>query len=92
VKPTGKRKREKRGRTTYQPTPAAARAAADVLAPGQLAADYGIKVGTLAGWRATGKGPPFLRLGDGDRAMIRYQRGAFEAWLASREVRPEAPS
>ncbi len=32
----------------------------------------------------TGDGPPMVRL---SRRMVRYQRGAFEDWLAARTVR-----
>ncbi len=37
----------------------------------------------------TGDGPPMVRL---SRRMVRYQRGAFEDWLAARTVRSTSES
>lgn len=42
---------------------------------------------TYALWRSTGKGPPFIRLGE-KGATIRYDLDAVEAWFAAQTVRP----
>lgn len=73
-----KRKRVKRGRTVYQPTPHAARAPGDVLTTEQVAADYNFRAGTLGRWRRDGKGPAFRTI---EGKLVRYQRADVEAWL-----------
>lgn len=46
----------------------------------------GMSVRTLANWRSTGKGPPYLKIGveppEGhqDRRKVRYQRQIAEKW------------
>ncbi|MCH4858786.1 helix-turn-helix transcriptional regulator [Bifidobacterium pseudocatenulatum] len=35
----------------------------DLLTPAELAAMLGMSVRTLANWRSTGKGPPYLKIG-----------------------------
>ncbi len=35
----------------------------DLLTPGELAVMLGMSVRTLANWRSTGKGPPYLKIG-----------------------------
>lgn len=35
----------------------------DLLTPNELAAMLGMSVRTLANWRSTGKGPPYLKIG-----------------------------
>ena len=46
----------------------------------------GIPVATLANWRASGKGPPYLRVG----RHVRYRNVDVEAWIAGRVRDPEA--
>lgn len=45
----------------------------DVLSPEYLAARWGVALGTLSNWRRAGKGPKFVRLGDGPRARVVYK-------------------
>ena len=46
----------------------------------------GIPVATLANWRASGKGPPYPRVG----RHVRYRANDVEAWIAGRVRYPEA--
>ena len=41
-----------------------------------------VSVRTVQGWRCSGGGPPFVRLG----RLVRYRDTALEAWLGMREV------
>ena len=45
--------------------------------PTTAAAQLGVKAGTLAKWRVSGLGPPFLKLG----SRVRYSRADLEQWL-----------
>jgi len=56
----------------------------DLLTTKEAATVLGVKPNTLEIWRTKGKGPPFLRLGDGPCAAVRYLRSALMEWLASR--------
>ena len=53
----------------------------------------GMSVRTLANWRSTGKGPPYLKIGveppEGhqDRRKVRYQRAVAERWASAHEYR-----
>ena len=59
------------------------------LSPEQVAAELGVKVGTLAVWRSRGdRGPAFHRFG----AVIRYYRPDLDAWKAARRVATAAPT
>lgn len=46
----------------------------------ELSERYGIPTSTLANWRATGKGPAFLKVGK----HIRYRKEDIEAWELTR--------
>lgn len=54
----------------------------DLLTTKEAAALLGLKHNTLEIYRHQGKGPPFLKLGDGVSCAVRYQRSALSAWLA----------
>lgn len=46
---------------------------------------------TLDNWRGKhaqrqGKGPPFIKLGEGRNALVRYQRKDLEAWVRNHRV------
>lgn len=56
----------------------------DLLTTKEAATALGVKPNTLEIWRHKGKGPPFLRLGDGPCAPIRYVRGVVSDWLEAR--------
>lgn len=53
-----------------------------LLSTAALAAELDIHPGTLANWRVTGGGPPFIRVG----GAIRYRREAVDAWMRDREA------
>ena len=65
----------------------------DLLTPNELAAMLGMSVRTLANWRSTGKGPPYLKIGveppEGhqDRRKVRYQRQTAEQWALAHKYR-----
>lgn len=65
----------------------------DLLTPDELAVMLGMSVRTLANWRSTGKGPPYLKIGveptEGhqDRRKVRYQRAVAERWVLAHEYR-----
>lgn len=65
----------------------------DLLTPAELAVMLGMSVRTLANWRSTGKGPPYLKIGvdppEGhqDRRKVRYQRQVAEKWALAHEYR-----
>ena len=64
----------------------------DLLTPAELAAMLGMSPRTLANWRSTGKGPPYLKIGveppEGhqDRRKVRYQRQTAETVGFSTQV------
>jgi predicted DNA-binding transcriptional regulator AlpA len=61
-------------------------APARFLTTEQVSALTGIAVQTLNNWRSTRRGgPPWLKLSG---KLVRYEREAVEAWLASRTVTP----
>ena len=62
-----------------EPTSAAA---PDLMKPEQLAAEWQVSTKTLANKRASGGGPPYVRVLGG----IRYSRRAVSEWLAERQV------
>ena len=54
-----------------------------LLSRDQIEENYGLSKRWLELVALTGDGPPMVRI---SRRMVRYQRGAFEAWLESRVV------
>ncbi len=58
----------------------------ELLHAADVAELLGIPVATLANWRASGKGPPYLRVG----RHVRYRAVDVEAWIAARVRDPEA--
>lgn len=61
----------------------------EYLSPEQVAAELGVKVGTLAVWRSRGdRGPAFHRF----NSVIRYKRDDLAAWIAAQRVATPAPT
>jgi len=58
---------------------------AETSAAGVLGGDEPLSVKTLQAWRASGKGPRFLKLGAGPRAAVRYKLSELRRWLAEGE-------
>lgn len=52
-----------------------------LLTPRMLADELGVTTKSLERWRATGEGPPFLRV---SRKIIRYRKTDVEGFLAAR--------
>lgn len=63
----------------------------DLLRPEEFADMIGLSPRTLANWRSTGKGPPYLKIGveppEGhqDRRKVRYQRAVAERWATAHQ-------
>ena len=55
-----------------------------LLSRDEIEAEYSITRRWLELAALSGNGPPMVRL---SRRMVKYQRGAFEDWLAARTVR-----
>lgn len=55
-----------------------------LMKPAEVAAELGVKVGTLAKWRTQGVGPRFLKLGPGPKADVRYEQDEVAAYKAAR--------
>lgn len=52
----------------------------DLLHPRQVAQRYEMTPESLANWRRVGKGPPWIRLGDGKRPRVMYRLDDVLAW------------
>lgn len=50
----------------------------------QAARYIGIQPGTLDTWRASGKGPEYVKLGQSKRSRIRYRKSALDRYLNDR--------
>src|SRR5947209_983071 len=59
-------------------------ALSDLLSPPQAAAYLGKSPKSMAVWRNQGLGPPWLRVGTGPTAPVRYRRAELIAWLETR--------
>ena len=53
-----------------------------------VAQRLGLSVKALQGWRARRVGPPFLKLGAGQRARVRYRLADLLAWETMQRVEP----
>ena len=51
----------------------------------RAAAHLSVSPRCLQGWRLRAKGPPFLKLGAGRRARVRYRPADVLAWLKRQE-------
>jgi hypothetical protein len=52
----------------------------DLLHPTQVAQRYGMTPESLANWRREGKGPPYVRLGNGKRPRVMYRVDDVLEW------------
>lgn len=63
----------------------------DLLTPSELADTLGMSTRTLANWRSTGKGPPYVKLGPEppagkqDRRPVLYERDVAERWATAHQ-------
>ena len=56
----------------------------DLLTTKEAAAFCRLSPITLEMWRPKGKGPPFVKLGDGPGAAVRYRHSQLIAWVDAR--------
>ena len=54
------------------------------LTPPQTGAVLQTTTDQLANWRVTGKGPPFVKIGGGPKAQVRYPLGGVRKWRDER--------
>lgn len=61
-----------------------------MLTRGQAAEYLGVSSGTLSRWAAErSDGPPFVKLGDSDKAGVRYPLDGLDEFIDSRMKRPK---
>lgn len=63
-----------------------------MMSPHQAGAYLGVSVETLKGWRKRGGGPPYVKLGEGQSAAVRYPREDLRRYTEDNTVRPAAAS
>ncbi|MFC2153440.1 helix-turn-helix transcriptional regulator [Actinomycetota bacterium] len=56
-----------------------------LLSTKEIAKAFGLTDQTLRQWRMKGEGPPYYRVGDGERNRVRYDAEKVKAWLTDRE-------
>jgi hypothetical protein len=56
-----------------------------LITAAQLALRWSLSVETLAQWRAAGSGPPWVRIGDGQRPRVRYRMSDVIAYERKQE-------
>lgn len=54
------------------------------LTPQQAGQYIGVTARTLIEWRRTGRGPEYVRLGNGPTGRVRYERAKLDAYMHSR--------
>ena len=57
--------------------------------PAELAVQLSVSVETLAQWRWLNQGPPFIRIGHGQRKLVRYAAPAVAEWLSGPSKRSQ---
>lgn len=57
-----------------------------ILSPSDMVNEYPWSLGTLSDWRSNGKGPAFMKLGEGRRANVYYRREDVEAFLLANRI------
>jgi hypothetical protein len=55
-----------------------------LLTRGEAAAVLAVSQGTLSRWAANRQGPPFVKLGSGDKAAVRYPIDLLDEFVAVR--------
>lgn len=58
-----------------------------LLTEREFAALFGVSVRTAQEWRQTGQGPPFLKLSDKKRGVVRYDPADVQAYINERRVK-----
>jgi hypothetical protein len=57
----------------------------EYLSEKQLSEEWGIPIATLRKWRASGRGPRYVKL----EGAVRYCREGLDAYLKEHQVRPQ---
>lgn len=57
----------------------------ELLSTPEAARHLGIAEQTLRGWRAEGRGPPYVKIGS---KLVRYRAADLEAWIKGRVTSP----
>lgn len=52
----------------------------------------GISIETLSGWRKTGRGPTYVKMGEGPNGAVRYPREDLRAYIKGNTVSPAVAS
>ena len=60
-----------------------------LLTTDELAARWSMDPGSLENWRNAGKGPLFIKMGQGSSAPVRYRVSDVEAWEKKMEAKPK---
>lgn len=60
-----------------------------LLTRSEAAEILAVSLGTLSRWAAERIGPPFVKLGAGDKASVRYPADELEDFIASRIRHPK---
>jgi predicted DNA-binding transcriptional regulator AlpA len=60
-----------------------------LLTRSEAAAALAVSQGTLSRWAAERQGPPFVKLGTGDKAAVRYPADELEAFISARTKHPK---
>lgn len=63
-----------------------------LMSPTEVSEYTGVSVDRLAHWRRSGRGPTYIKLGDGANGAVRYPREALRRYLADRTVTPGVTS
>jgi hypothetical protein len=61
------------------------------LTPDDLAKRWKVSLRTLEDRRTNGDGPPYIRLGAGPRARVRYRLSDIEAYESADKTQPTEP-
>ena len=61
-----------------------------LLKEGEVAELLGVSVRTLQEWRQSGHGPPFLKLSQKKRGVVRYDPVDLRSFMVDRKVRSTA--
>ena len=61
----------------------------DLLTTAELAERWGMHEGSLKNWRSKGKGPPYVKIGEGYNTIIKYKLKDIEEYEERNTIRPE---
>lgn len=59
---------------------------AAAMSSSDAAAYMGVAPGTLSNWRLAGRGPRYVRIGDGPKAKVLYRVVDLDEWLEAQLV------